>query len=396
MTKPAVLTVREVMAGDPIMVPPDLPLQDVIRVMNRHRIGSVLVGIGTSLHGIFTERDLLGLAAEAATGWRQQRVGDWMTPEPMAIHPDADWETALSMMERYNIRHLPVVDDGHLVGILSSRQVISNRTRYLDQLVRQRTHELQTLTSELLERDRQMQFQLKVAGELLTRALLPCGPFDGPGLTWAVRFAPLDALGGDYYDFVAPDERYLGVLIADASGHSVSAAMIAVMARIAFAEVARTTTKPADVLRGMNERLVGLTEERFVTAFFGLFDRETRRLTCSNAGHPLPLHFQHRKQVCSPVGPNGLMLGIMPDVDYEEHTIELAPGDRLCFYTDGVIEAHGPGGEQFGAIRLTEVIRQQAPQSPHQLLQHLGQELDQFRGDASPTDDVTMLVAAVE
>lgn len=384
------------MAGDPIVVAPDLPLQDVIRLMNKLRIGSVLVGVGTSLHGIFTERDLLKTASEAAGSWRFQPVGNWMTPEPHVIHPDADWETAMAIMERYNIRHLPVVDDGHLVGILSSRQVISNRTRHLDQLVRQRTHELQTLTSELLERDRQIQFQLKVAGELLTRALLPSGPFDGPSLSWAVRFSPLDALGGDYYDFVAPDERYLGVLIADASGHSVPAAMVAVMARIAFAEVARQTTRPTEVLRAMNERLYGLMEERFVTAFFGLFDREKRRLTCANAGHPLPLHFRHHRNDCLPVGPNGLMLGVMENVDYEERTIELAPGDRLCFYTDGVIEAHGSNGEQFGTERLTELIRKQASASPSQLLHDLGIELDQFRGDTAPSDDVTMLVAGVE
>jgi len=319
-----------------------------------------------------------------------------MTPEPFVIHPDAEWEDAMEMMDRLHVRHLPVVDDGQLVGIISSRQLVRNRARHLDQLVQQRTSELQQLTAELLDRDRQMQLQLKVAGQLLNRALLPCGPFDGPGLTWAVRFAPLDSLGGDYYDFVAPDARYLGVLIADASGHSVAAAMVAVMARIAFAEVARTTMQPAEILRGMNERLVGLTDERFVTAFFGLFDRESRRLTCANAGHPLPMHFQHRRGECVNVGPHGLMLGVMPKIDYEEHTIELAPGDRLCFYTDGVTELHAPTGEQFGAYRLNKAIQQLSAAPPGQILQQLDDELTHFRGDKMPTDDMTMLVAAVE
>lgn len=384
------------MRARPIVVPPDTTLQDAIRLMNQYRVGSVLVGIGTTLHGIFTERDLLKLASEADTGWRQKPIGDWMTPEPFVIHPDAEWEDAMEMMDRLHVRHLPVVDDGQLVGIISSRQLVRNRARHLDQLVQQRTSELQQLTAELLDRDRQMQLQLKVAGQLLNRALLPCGPFDGPGLTWAVRFAPLDSLGGDYYDFVAPDRRYLGVLIADASGHSVAAAMVAVMARIAFAEVARASLQPADILRGMNERLVGLTDERFVTAFFGLFDRETRKLTCANAGHPLPLHFQARKNECVSVGPHGLMLGVMANIDYDEHTIDLAPGDRLCFYTDGVTELHAPSGEQFGTYRLNTTIRQLSAAPPGQILQRLNEELTLFRGDKTPTDDMTMLVAGVE
>jgi serine phosphatase RsbU (regulator of sigma subunit) len=390
------VTVRDVMASTPIMVSPDTTLQDAIRVMNHHRVGSVLVGVGTTLHGIFTERDLLRLASEADTGWRQKPVGDWMTPEPFVIHPEAEWEDAMEIMERLHVRHLPVVDDGKLVGIISARQLVRNRSRHLDQLVLQRTRELQQLTAELLDRDRQMQRQLKVAGQLLNRALLPCGPFDGPGLTWAVRFAPLDSLGGDYYDFVAPDERFLGVLIADASGHSVAAAMVAVMARIAFAEVARASLQPAQILRGMNERLVGLTDERFVTAFFGLFDRETRRLTCANAGHPLPLHFQARRNECLSVGPHGLMLGVMPNVDYEEHTIELGAGDRLCFYTDGVTELHAPSGEQFGTYRLNQAIRQLSAAPPGQILQRLDKEIARFRGNQTPTDDITMLVAGVE
>lgn len=384
------------MASVPIMVAPDTTLQDAIRVMNQRKIGSVLVGVGTTLHGIFTERDLLKLASEADTGWRQKPVGDWMTPEPFVIHADAEWEDAMAMMDRLHVRHLPVVDDGQLVGLISARQLVRNRARHLDQLVLQRTIELQQLTAELLDRDRQMQLQFKVAGQLLNRALLPCGPFDGPGLTWAVRFAPLDSLGGDYYDFVALDPRYLGVLIADASGHSVAAAMVAVMARIAFAEVARSTMRPNEILSGMNERLVGLTDERFVTAFFGLFDRETRRLTCANAGHPLPMHYQARTNECHSVGPHGLMLGVMPNVDYEEHTVELAPGDRLCFYTDGVTELHDSSGEQFGTHRLNKAIRQLSAAPPGQILQRLDEDLTHFRGDKAPTDDITMLVAGVE
>src|SRR5205823_6808806 len=116
---------------------------------------------------------------------------------------------------------------------------------------------------------------LKVAGRLMNRLLLPGAPPDWPELAWAVHFRPLDPLGGDYYDFAQPDGRHLGVLIADASGHSLPAAMVAIMARIAFAETAGTP-RPAKVLAAMNRRLQALADERFGTAFYGVFERHAR------------------------------------------------------------------------------------------------------------------------
>lgn len=385
----AAVTVRDVMVGEPIIVPPDMPIQDVVRLMNAHRIGAVLVGVGTSLHGIFTERDLLRLAAHAAVGWRQNPVGEAMTPDPHSIHPDAEWENAMAIMERLHVRHLPVVDDGVIVGIVSSRQLIGRRTLHLDGIVERRTRELQ-------ERDRQIQYQMQVAGRLLNRALLPSGPIDAPDLSWAVRYSPLDQVGGDYYDFVRPDDDHLGILIADASGHSVPAAMVAIMARIAFAEVVRATTKPIEVLRGMNERLLGLTEERFVTAFFGLLHRPSRTLTCANAGHPLPIHYVGSQRRCKSFGTRGLMLGVMEDVEYTEDTIVLQSGDRLCFYTDGVIEATDPKGHQFGIHNLEDVLLVGGKKSAAEILQSVLLYLDSFRGHQPPSDDVTLLVGEVK
>ena len=121
-----------------------------------------------------------------------------------------------------------------------------------------------------------MRLNMNVAGRLQTRLLLPSAPPGWPELSWGIHYAPLDPLGGDYYDFAQPDDRHLGILIADASGHSIPAAMVAIMARFAFAEVVRHTVRPAEVLSVMNRRLQGLTDERFVTAFFGVLDRQTR------------------------------------------------------------------------------------------------------------------------
>jgi phosphoserine phosphatase RsbU/P len=377
---PAKLTVREIMSGDPVMVPPTEPLQEVIRRMTERRIGSVLVGEAGKVVGIFTERDLLRIAPDAPHGWRQAPVANWMTRNPHVIDPEVGWEEAAVLLEQLNVRHLPVVENGVAVGILSSRQLIAYRAEHLDHLV--------------AERERLAQQSLKVAGRLMNRLLLPSAPPEWPEMNWAVHFRPLDPLGGDYYDFAQPDGRHLGVLIADASGHSLPAAMVAIMARIAFAEAGREATSPAAVLRAMNQRLQELTEEQFASAFYGVYDRVLRRLTYAAAGHPPPLHFDSRTRRVQPLESRGLLLGIMPDAEYEERVVELAPGDRLCLYTDGVSEAKNAAGEPFGSARLAAELA--ATNTPVDLLlRHLLATLANFRGDRPALDDETILVAEV-
>jgi sigma-B regulation protein RsbU (phosphoserine phosphatase) len=390
---PAELKVREVMSHDPITVPPTEPLQAVIRRMVEHHIGAVLVGRDGIVTGIFTERDLLRITPDAPHGWRASPVADWMTRNPHTISPDVGWEEAAVLLEGLHIRHLPVVENGRAVGILSARQLIAFRAEHQDRLVAERTRELELLTQEMAQRERLTQRSLKVAGRLMNRLLLPGAPPDWPEIAWAVHFRPLDPLGGDYYDFAQPDGRHLGVLIADASGHSLPAAMVAIMARIAFAEAGRETTSPGTVLRGMNQRLQELTDEHFVSAFYALYDRVQRRLTYATAGHPPPLHFDARTGRVQQLESRGLLLGIDPDAEYAEHAVELAPGDRLCLFTDGLTESKNPAGGPFGNDRLAAALS--AGGHADVMLRRMLNELAEFRAGRPEADDETLLVAEV-
>lgn len=386
--------VRDVMVTEPVGVPPSEPLQDVIRLMTSRRIGAVLVGTDGGIDGIFTERDLLRFAAEAPPGWRQRPVSDWMTRKLCTISADASWEEAVALMEAVHVRHLPVVENGLVVGLVTARNLIARRTEHLDRMVEERTRELETLTGQLLDRDRQSQRNMTAAGRLMNRLLLPKSPPAWPDWSWAVHFRPLDPLGGDYYDFASPDGEHLGMLIADASGHSLPAAMVAIMARIAFAEESRTTVRPADVLAAMNSRLQGLTEERFVTAFYGIFERSSRRFTFANAGHPQPLHYVAADRVVRPLGAVGFMLGIVPDTTYDEQSVELAPGDRLCLFTDGATDSHEPGGEIFGTDRLESVFLANGSASADRIRDAIVKTVIEFRGERPADDDCTLLIAA--
>jgi serine phosphatase RsbU (regulator of sigma subunit) len=392
---PLELTVRQVMLPNPMVVRPDRPVGEILLLMNQMRVGSVLVcDHSERLVGIFTERDLLRRVADAVPGWRDYPVSLWMTRDPHIIGPDAGWDQAFQVMSQFQVRHLPVVENERVMGLLSARMMMDRRAEYLDHRVNERTQELRRANDQLMARDLEVLHNMRAAGRLL-KNLLPHTPPTWSEMQWAVHYAPLDHLGGDYYDFVAPDNDHLGFLIADASGHSIAAAVVAIMTRFTFAEVAKRTTSPGEVLTALNQRLCGITEERFVTAFYGVFHRRTRILRYANAGHPYPLWVEHESGLVKPLSAQGFLLGIVPDEIYTEREVQLAPGDTLCFFTDGLLEARNEIGEQFGTKNLTACLRHRSGSSVRQMVSEILDCQSRFSGHAPITDDLTLTVCRV-
>lgn len=395
MTLPAV-TVRQVMNPDPACVPLDTPIQEALRLMNARRIGTVLVvEDGDRLVGIFTERDLIRRVLTADEGWRATPVADWMTRDPHTVRPDVGWDEVAGLLERLKVRHLPVTEGGRVVGLISSRLLIARREEYLNRAIEERTAELRGANEQLIARDAEMIYNLRAAGRLQNRVLLPQAPPDWPDLRWSIHYAPLDHLGGDYYDFAAPSPDHLGFLIADASGHSIPAALVAILARFGFAQAAGATPHPGEVLSAMNRRLQDLTEERFVTAFYGVLDRRTGVFRYSSAGHPPPLHFAAKTGRVRELLAQGYMLGIMPEEVYNEREVALEPGDKLLFYTDGLVEARNEIGELFGTQRLTECFGEHAREASAEVLADVLKCQRGFSSNTPLTDDVTAAVVEV-
>jgi len=362
--------------------------------MNDCRIGALIVSHpDCTMAGIFTERDLLKRVVNAPAGWHDQPVSEWMTVNPHTIGPDEGWDAAVEKMDRLRVRHLPVIERGRVIGILSTRLLMRRRTDYLNQQIEQRTRELRLANEELLARDSEQSYNLRAAGRFQTRLLLPNTPPVWPELRWGLHYAPLDHLGGDYYDIAHPEPDLLGFLIADASGHSIAAAMVAIMSRTAFSNVANRMASPGQVLTEMNHCLQDLADERFVTAFYAVFNRRTRVLTYANAGHPYPFWWSAGSGKVQNLGAQGFMLGIMPGEEYREKSVQLAPGDRLCFYTDGLIEARNEIGEAFGSERLHDCIATHGAEPAEELTDHIMSWQRAFRGTQALSDDVTLVVA---
>jgi sigma-B regulation protein RsbU (phosphoserine phosphatase) len=241
-----------------------------------------------------------------------------------------------------------------------------------------------------------MQFHLDVAGQI-QRQLLPAGPPEMPAFSFAVAYRPLERVSGDYYDFTTLSSGRLGILIADASGHGVPAAFVSVMAKTAFQAYAQGIESPAAVLKTMNQRLANLIDaEHFITMFYAVLDRESLRLTYALAGHPSPLWFRGATGTVEPLDAEGAMIGLLPQPIFEERSIQLARGDSVLFYTDGVVECRNADREFFGHERLHKFLQAHGGGPSTLLVEALEAELTRFRGPRPFTDDITCIAVSVE
>ena len=248
---------------------------------------------------------------------------------------------------------------------------------------------------EALEaRDRlvSIQNELDVANKM-QQSILPTEFPRGEGYQIFANMEPAREVGGDFYDVVRLEEGRVGLTIADVSGKGVPAALFMMSSRTQLKGAAiGGSGGPGAVLREVNQLLVEDNEATmFVTVFHAIFDPASGRLAYANGGHNPPLVVHADGSAEALPTSSGLALGLTPDVDYEEHEAELAPGDTVVFYTDGVTEAEDGKNELFGTERLERVFEGAPPQDAEQATRAVFAAVHAFAGGAPQSDDITCL-----
>jgi phosphoserine phosphatase RsbU/P len=213
-----------------------------------------------------------------------------------------------------------------------------------------------------------------------------------PGVSLAARYEPMNAVAGDLYDVVARDGG-LGVFVADVSGHGVPAALVASMVKVAFAAQAPHADDPSRVLAEVNRTLCGSLEGTYVTAAYAWLDVESSRLAYAAAGHP-PLLLRRADGVQQLVE-NGVMMGMQSNATYPSTSRQLARGDRIVLYTDGVIEAFNPKGELFELDRLIALL-EASHDEPERFADAVLARVAAWRGGRGATDDLTLMVLEID
>jgi steroid delta-isomerase-like uncharacterized protein len=247
----------------------------------------------------------------------------------------------------------------------------------------------QQLEKEISERERVEQ-ELKVA-QRIQRAALPKEIPALEGWHIAPYYQPAREVGGDFYDFHLLSEGRLGVVVGDATGKGVPAALVmsTTCGMLQLAAEALDSSSPGEVLERVNETLLSrIPPNMFVTCFYAILDPKSNSLSYANAGHDLP--YLHRNGEAEELRARGMPLGLMPGMSYEENEIELDAGEAALFYSDGLVEAHDPHGEMFGFPRLRALIAEHGEE--RSLGDFLLDELYSFVGDSwEQEDDITLL-----
>jgi serine phosphatase RsbU (regulator of sigma subunit)/predicted ester cyclase len=246
----------------------------------------------------------------------------------------------------------------------------------------------QRLEQERIERER-IEQELQVARRI-QHASLPKEVPEIEGWQISPFYQPAREVGGDFYDFFELEDGRLGIVVGDATGHGVPAALVMASARSMLRAVAQASDSPGEALRRVNDPLAtDIPPNMFVTCFYAILEPKSGSLTYANAGHDLP--YLHRNGGVEELRARGMPLGLMPGMGYEEKQTILEAGEATLFYSDGLVEAHNPKGEMFGFPRLRALIAEHGAEESS-LGEFLLEELYAFVGEGwEQEDDITLL-----
>ncbi len=246
--------------------------------------------------------------------------------------------------------------------------------------------------SELSLMRQSLEQELRVARSIQQASL----PNEVPTLEgWQITpfYQPAREVGGDFYDFHLLPESRLGLVVGDATGKGVPAALVmsSTCGMLQLAAQALDTSSAGEVLERVNETLVArIPANMFVTCFYAILDPESGSFSYANAGHDLP-YLRRRGGECEELRARGMPLGLMPGMGYEEKETILEPDEAALFYSDGLVEAHDHKGEMFGFPRLQALIAEHAAEEGS-LADLLLEELYRFTGEGwEQEDDITLL-----
>ena len=293
-------------------------------------------------------------------------------------------------------------DRGEIMGLAPSGREMTNRVILIHRISEGKIAEEwgigtigsnlrgQLLEQERIERERVDQ-EPKVARRIQQASL----PNEVPELEgWQISpyYQPAREVGGDFYDFHFLSEDRLGLVVGDATGKGVPAALVMSTTCDMLQAVSQTldSSSSGEVLSRVNETLLSrIPTNMFVTCFYAILEPNSGSLTYANAGHDLP--YLHRNGAAEELRARGMPLGLMPEMGYEEKQTILEAGEAALLYSDGLVEAHDPKGEMFSFPRLRALVAKHGAEE-RSLGDVLLEELYSFVGEGwEQEDDITLL-----
>jgi serine phosphatase RsbU (regulator of sigma subunit) len=318
----------------------------------------------------------------------------------------ADKPASIAIVRELKIKsfaHAPITVEGQPIGVLSSYSRYAKGI-YTDEFIELYkniaaqigiAYRNSTQTVQLIEASEQ-QKQLKIA-EDIQLDLLPKKMPEIEGLDIKGICVPAKQVGGDYFDFIT-HENELDIIIADVSGHNIGAALLMASTRTFIQAHNQQMFPPQTTLETLNGFLYKdlSSSELFITMFYLRYELKKNNLIYANAGHNQPLIYHPQNDSFDQLDAEGMILGIMPEIEFEQKEIAVESGDILVMYTDGIVEAQDKHEELFGMERFKELIRDHHTKSSNEIIDVTLEETRIFQGRRHFNDDVTMVVVKID
>ncbi len=269
----------------------------------------------------------------------------------------------------------------------------------LKPVTRSRLAESVRRISLLLAEQRRWRREIEAAKEV-QEGLFPYAPSVTHGIDYAGSCREAIGIGGDYYDFIPLGPDRIAIVLADISGKGVSAALLMAGLHARLQALApRWQDEVAELLSELNLAMIlPGGQSRFATLFYGLYDGSLRTLTCGNAGHQPPILCRAAEVRAGSTGivqlrATGTVLGLFRDAVFQQLSVGVSPGDLLVAFSDGVSEAVGQNGEEFGEDRIVRLVIGHMDLAAAELRDRILEEVASFTRSIEPHDDRTLIVA---
>ncbi len=241
-----------------------------------------------------------------------------------------------------------------------------------------------SVSKELLDK---IDSEMKLAAKIQSSLIPQISP-QVAGLSFAMFYKPMEEVGGDFFDFIEVDEKKgLGVFMSDVSGHGVPASLIASMVKTLVMTSSKDIISPAEFLQEINYKILGLSAGNFVAAFYGIFFHKSRKFVYSTATQTFP--YIIRENFVLQMRGRGSMLGMFPNLNFDVYEFQCERGDRILFYTDGLIETLNKDGEVFQK-QIDKAILAHRDEDIRAFLSSVFEELNRFAGGQF-NDDICMV-----
>ena len=300
---------------------------------------------------------------------------------------------------------VPLVYQGQVIGSLNLGEKKSGKAYNREDIDLLRTIASQgsvaienaRLFQENLEKQR-MEEELNIARDL-QMSMLPASCPKIKGFEISASSTPAREVGGDFYDFIEMGEGRLGLVVGDVTGKSVSGALVMSASRSVFRMLSEEQLTVGEIMIRANLRTKkDIKKGMFVALLYAVLNSKDRVLGFCSAGQTHPMYFSSETGGAKLLDTKGdnFPLGILEESDYQETQVALRPGDRVIFYTDGIVEAMNEKQEIFGFERLLDVLQSAGPISADELLREILNKVKLFAGNAPQHDDLTLIVVGVE